>query len=136
MSSAESKGSKTGMGPIKDKDKAKETINSETIVEPSPMAFIVVVPGGIDLLVRAQPGAKKSGVLGLVGDSIKLGVSAPPEDGKANEALVELVADLLRVRKSCVSLVSGKSARGKRFRILGISAEEALSRLNPYLSEK
>jgi uncharacterized protein (TIGR00251 family) len=134
MSSAKSKISKTGKGPIK--DKAKETINPITIAEPSPMAFIVVVPGGIDLLVRAQPGAKKSGVLGLVGDSIKLGVSAPPEDGKANEALVELIADLLSVRKSCVSLVSGKSARGKRFRILAISAQEALSRFHPYLSEK
>lgn len=99
------------------------------------MACIVVVPEGIDLLVRAQPGAKKSGVLGMVGDAIKLGVSAPPEDGKANEALVELVADLLGVRKSGVSLVSGKSARGKRFRIIGVTSQEAESRIKPHLSE-
>ena len=129
MSSGKSKGSK----PAKGKGSPPPV---EVKPEPSPMACIVVVPEGIDLIVRAQPGAKKTGVLGLVGDAIKLGVSAPPEDGKANEALVELVADLLGVRKSVVSLVSGKSARGKRFRIVGISAEEAASHIKPHLSEK
>lgn len=133
MSSGKSKGSKSGKG--------KETappVGRKSDLSPidSPMSCIVVAPEGIDLMVRAQPGAKKTGVLGLVGDTIKLGVSAPPEDGKANEALVELVADLLGVRKSAVSLVSGKSARGKRFRIVGLSADEAASRIKPYLSEK
>ena len=74
-------------------------------------------PEGVVFAVRAQPGARKTGFQGMVGDSAKLGVGAPPEDGKANEALIELIADLLRVRKSQIELIQGKSSRQKRFLI-------------------
>ncbi len=90
------------------------------------LACIVAHPKGIDLLVKAHAGSKKTGVLGLVGDSLKLGVSAPPEDGRANEALVELIAKLFTVRRSSVTLVTGKTAKSKRFRIEGVDPLAAL----------
>lgn len=134
MSSGKSKGSKPGKG--KETPSPVEAKTEPSSMDCNPMPCILVAPDGIDLLVRAQPGARKTGVLGLVGDAIKLGVSAPPEDGRANEALVEMVADLLGVRKSGVSLVSGKTSRGKRFRVVGISTTEAVSRIKSQLSEK
>lgn len=69
------------------------------------------------LSVRAQPGAKKSGVAGLWNGMLKLRVSAPPEDGRANEELVLLLAQLLGVKRAGVQLVSGATTRQKRFRI-------------------
>lgn len=90
------------------------------------LACIVPHPKGIDLLVKAQAGSKKTGVLGLLGDSLKLGVSAPPEGGRANEALVEMIAKIFAVRRSSVTLVTGKTAKSKRFRIEGIDSLTAL----------
>jgi len=83
---------------------------------------------GVLILVRAQPGARKQGYLGLVGCEAKLAVSAPPEDGKANEALVELVASLFGLRKSSITLVQGKSSRQKRFLIEGMGLDQAKER--------
>ncbi len=91
------------------------------------LACIVTHPRGIDLLVKAHAGSKKTGVLGLVGDLLKLGVSAPPEDGRANEALLRLIAELLEVRLSSVTLVTGKTAKNKRFRIEGVDSMVALA---------
>lgn len=136
MSAGKSKGSKTGSKTVKNTESLPKTDENLVFSSASThLACIVATPEGIDLLVKAQPGAKKTGVLGLVGDAIRLGVSAPPEDGKANEALVELVAAIFGVRKSVVSLVSGKSARAKRFRIVGLFAGEAHTRIKPHLSE-
>ncbi len=98
------------------------------------MAF----PDGIDLLVRAHAGSKRTGVLGTVGEFLKVGVSEPPEDGRANEALVEWIAKKKRldVRRSKVSLLTGKSANKKRFRMEGIAPLAALATIQGALAEK
>lgn len=93
-------------------------------------------PKGVLFLVRAQPGARKQGFLGMVGSEAKLAVSAPPEDGKANEALVELVASLFGLRKSSITLVQGKSSRQKRFLIEGMALEEARERWSSVIQPK
>jgi uncharacterized protein (TIGR00251 family) len=79
---------------------------------------------GATLAVRAQPGARKNAVLGLQNNALKLAVTAPPEDGKANDALVELLRNTFHWKRSQIELLSGKSNRNKVFLIRGITAEE------------
>jgi hypothetical protein len=80
------------------------------------------------LPVRAQPGARRDALVGAWNGSLKLSVRAPAEDGRANEALRELLAELFRLRPSAVELVRGHSARSKVF-LLALPAEEARTRL-------
>jgi uncharacterized protein (TIGR00251 family) len=60
---------------------------------------------------------------------LKIKVTAPPERGKANSALVELLSKSLKVPKSAISVVGGQTSRNKRVLIEGISGEELLKRL-------
>lgn len=80
-------------------------------------------PEGATLAVRAQPGAKKDAVLGRHGDALKVAVTAPPEDGRANDALVEYLKSWLGVKRSQVELLSGRTNRNKVFLIRGLTAE-------------
>jgi uncharacterized protein (TIGR00251 family) len=82
-------------------------------------------PVGIVLRVRVQPGAGRSSVTGRHGDALAVRVAAPPIGGRANSQCLELVADLLGVRKSQVELVSGERSRLKRVRIAGIEPGRA-----------
>lgn len=70
--------------------------------------------GAVQIAVRAQPGAKRSAVLGLHGDRIRIAIQAPPVDGKANEALERFLAELLGVPRSRVAVTAGISSRDKR----------------------
>ena len=79
---------------------------------------------GCVLPVRAQPGARKAGVLGEQGGSLKVAVTAPPEDGRANRALTEALRDLLKLKRSQVELLSGETSRDKKFLIRGLSRAE------------
>jgi uncharacterized protein (TIGR00251 family) len=71
----------------------------------------------IVLRVHVQPGAGRTAVVGRHGDALKLKVAAPPEGGRANEAVAALLATTLGVDRSAVSLASGATSRSKRFRI-------------------
>ncbi|MFO0926950.1 MAG: DUF167 domain-containing protein [Gemmataceae bacterium] len=88
---------------------------------------------GCVLPVRAQPGARRAGVQGERNGALKLAVTAPPEDGRANDALIELLHDLLEVKRSQIELLSGQTARDKRFLIRGLSREQLQSRLDRLL---
>ncbi len=81
------------------------------------------------LSLYVQPGAKKTEVVGLHGGALKIRLAAPPVDGKANECLLEYVADTLNVPKRQVTLVSGLSPRSKRVVVVGMTAEEIERRL-------
>src|SRR5271157_2726848 len=83
----------------------------------------------IVLRVRVQPGAGRASVVGRHGDALAVRVAAPPIEGRANAASLELVADLLGVRKSQVELVSGERSRMKRFRVAGIEPDQARDRI-------
>jgi len=72
----------------------------------------------IDLYV--QPRAARSEVVGLHDGVIKIRLAAPPVDGAANDALVEFLADLFRVRKSSVRVVAGHTSRRKVVEIDGV----------------
>ncbi len=81
------------------------------------------------LSLHVQPGAKTTEVVGLYGDALKIRLAAPPVDGKANECLLEYVADTLNVPKRQVTLVSGLSSRSKRVVVVGMTAEEIERRM-------
>ena len=71
----------------------------------------------LEIDVHAQPGARRTEISGLHGNAIKIRVRAPPVDGKANEALLELVATALQVPRRRCALISGQGSRKKRLRI-------------------
>ena len=81
-----------------------------------------------ELPVRAQPGARRSRLVGVWNRSLKLAVAAPPEDGRANDALRELLAGLFDLCPSAVELVRGHSSRSKVFR-LALSPQVTRARL-------
>jgi uncharacterized protein (TIGR00251 family) len=81
---------------------------------------------GCILPVRAQPGARKAGVMGEQAQALKVAVTAPPDQGRANKALVELLREVLGLKRSQVELLSGETSRDKRFLIrLGKAELEA-----------
>jgi len=84
---------------------------------------------GCVLPVRAQPGARKAAVLGEQAGALKVSVTAPPEDGRANKALVEVLHKLLGVRRSQVEIVSGQTSRNKLFLIRGVARTELEKRV-------
>jgi len=90
------------------------------------------VEGGVLLRCRVQPGASRSAVVGSYGDDcVKIALSSPPVDGKANKELCRMFAELCNVPKAGVELISGLTSRSKVIKVTGISPEE----LRAYLSE-
>lgn len=84
---------------------------------------------GCVLPVRAQPGARRAGVQGEQAGALKVAVTAPPQDGRANEALVEALRRALGVRRSQVELIGGATGRDKRFLIRGVTRAEMEQRV-------
>jgi uncharacterized protein (TIGR00251 family) len=88
------------------------------------------------LSVRVQPGARRDALLGrLESGEWKLAVSAPPEDGRANDAVVDLLAGLLGVKRRQVTVTRGLSARAKQVEVAGMNAADAERRLAAALPE-
>lgn len=79
--------------------------------------------GVVTLTVHVQPGAKRSEVVGTHGDALKVRLAAPPIDGRANTALIDLVAQRLGLARSAVDLKSGHSARRKVLHVSGAPAD-------------
>jgi len=75
----------------------------------------------VDIRVKAIPGASRDAVAGMLGDRVKVRVSAPPEGGRANKAIEGLIARELGVRPSQVSVVAGTSHAEKTVRVTGAS---------------
>jgi len=84
---------------------------------------------GCILNVRAQPGARRNAVVGEQAGALKVAVTAPPDKGRANEAIVEVLADALNIKRSQIELVSGMTSKQKRFLIRGISVESLRQKL-------
>jgi uncharacterized protein (TIGR00251 family) len=90
-------------------------------------------PEGFVLPVRAQPGARKAGVMGEQAGRLKLAVREPPQDGRANQALVETLREMLGLKRSQVVLLSGQTSREKRFLIRGVTRTELVRCLGAIL---
>lgn len=86
------------------------------------------VPGGVEIRLKVVPGASRSGVVGELGDRLKVRVAAPPEGGKANTAIEELLSDL------CVHpcrIVAGHGTPLKTVLVSGADAEAVVAALAP-----
>ena len=92
---------------------------------------------GVSLAVRAQPGAKRTAITGVYGESataqLKIAVQAPPLEGRANEALIAFLAETFSIAKNAVRLGSGELSRSKVFVLRGVSLAQANAVLARYL---
>jgi uncharacterized protein len=84
---------------------------------------------GTRLRVRVSPGASRTAFAGRHGEAWKVRVTAPPEAGRANDAVVSLLADTLSLPRSSVTLVAGHGARDKVVEVAGLERAEAERRL-------
>ena len=81
------------------------------------------------IAVRVYPRAKKNAITGELGDRLKVSLTAPPVDGKANRACVEFLAKLLKLPRSSVTIASGQTGRNKVIRVAGLSCQEVRKRI-------
>ena len=90
-----------------------------------PLKAFKAAAGGALLQCRVQPGASRSGIAGAYGEEcVKIALQSPPVDGKANQELCRMLAELCGLPKGRVSLKSGASGRTKSVFIEGVSPEE------------
>jgi hypothetical protein len=93
------------------------------------MIKITDSPTGTTFAIKVHPRARKNAITGEVGDALKVALTAPPVDGKANEACIEFFAKLLKVPRSSVTIAAGLSSRNKVVRVTGLKAETVRERL-------
>jgi uncharacterized protein (TIGR00251 family) len=93
------------------------------------MLAIYETPEGVTFAVKVHPRARKDAITRELGDALKVSLTAPPIDGKANQACIEFFAKLLKVPRSSVTIASGQSSRQKVIRVIGLSAEEVRQRV-------
>ena len=84
---------------------------------------------GISFSVKVHPRARKNAITGIVGDALKLALTAPPVEGRANQAVIEFFADLFAIPRSSVTIASGETSRNKIVRIAGVSKPVAEQKL-------
>ena len=89
----------------------------------------MVAPTTTRLRLRVAPGASRPGIVGRHGDGWKVRVAAAPERGRANDAVLELLADTLAVPRASVTLVSGAGSRDKIVELSGLTPDEIERRL-------
>jgi len=82
------------------------------------------------LKIKVVPGSSRNHIAGWLGESLKIRVTANPEKGKANDAVVTLLADTLKIPKQDITLSSGASSPRKVFKISELSHSEIKSRLS------
>lgn len=85
--------------------------------------------GTVTFLVRVQPRASKDGIAGEMGGALKVRLRAPALEDRANEALVEFLAELLKTPRTAVRILSGERSRTKRLEIRGVSRQQILALL-------
>lgn len=81
-------------------------------------------PDGVVIKIKVQPRASKSRIAGLLGDSLKVTLTAPPVDGAANMACIEFFARLMGLPKSRIEIISGQTGRTKLLKIFGIKSAD------------
>ena len=99
------------------------------------MIEIGQVDRGVILSVRAQAGARRNGILGVREGMLRIAVTAAPEKGKANRAIVTVLSDTLGVPKSAIELKDGETSLRKRFLIIDASVEHIRRALAPFIKQ-
>lgn len=85
--------------------------------------------GGVVIRVRAQPGARRNGVTGVREGELCVAVTAPPDRGRANDAIVKVLAKVIGVPRSRIKILSGETNRHKRLVVEGVAIEEVVAAL-------
>jgi uncharacterized protein (TIGR00251 family) len=88
---------------------------------------------GVAFAVKVQPRARKNAITGVVGDMVKLALTAPPVDGRANHAVIEFLAGFFEIPRASVTIASGETSRKKVVRIAGLSKQVVERRLGEAL---
>jgi len=84
---------------------------------------------GVSFAVKVHPRAKKDAITGKFGDTLKVSLTTPPVEGRANDACIEFFAKLLKVPRSSVTIASGQTSRNKVIRVAGVSPQYVIDRL-------
>jgi len=78
---------------------------------------------GITFSIKVHPRAKKNAITGTVSDALKLALTAPPVEGRANEAVIDFFAKLLRLPRASITIAAGQSSRNKLISVSGMSVQ-------------
>ena len=97
----------------------------------SPVPFLRRHANGVGVSLHVQPRASRTEIVGVFGERLKVAVSGPPVDGKANAALCKFLGKKLGVAKSSVTLVRGTTGRQKELFVQGVTLKEVLAILPP-----
>jgi uncharacterized protein (TIGR00251 family) len=81
-------------------------------------------PDGVVIKIKVQPRASKSRIAGVLGDALKVTLTAPPVDGAANAACIEFLAKSLDIPKNRIEIISGQTGRTKLLKIFGVKSED------------
>jgi uncharacterized protein (TIGR00251 family) len=93
------------------------------------MLLIHETTDGATFAVKVHPRAKKNAITGELGDALKVSLTTPPVEGRANEACIEFFAKLLKVPRSSVTIASGQASRNKVIRVAGVTGQYVRDRL-------
>ncbi|MFY9790554.1 MAG: DUF167 domain-containing protein [Candidatus Sulfotelmatobacter sp.] len=85
--------------------------------------------GSVTFAVKIHPRARKNAITGELGNALKVSLTSPPLNGRANEACVDFFAKLLKVPRTSITIASGHTGRAKVIRVAGLSAEEVRDRV-------
>ncbi len=85
---------------------------------------------GATFQVKVHPRARKNAITGVVGDALKLALTAPPVEGRANEACITFFAEFLNVPRSSVTIAAGESSRNKVIHVAGMTAAQVEAKLS------
>ncbi len=99
------------------------------------MPWLDSCKGGSVLLLHVQPGARRTAVVGLHGERLKLAVTAPPVDGRANRQIEKLIAGVCGCAVRDVTVVGGHGCRQKRVEICGLPAAEVRQKMTALIGE-
>jgi len=94
------------------------------------------VPEGTILPVRAYAGARRNSILGQREGELRVAVSAAPEKGKANQAIVKMLSKALGMPKSSIDLIRGSTSRHKQFLLSGVPLKEARQKIQLILPDE
>jgi hypothetical protein len=92
-------------------------------------------PDGCTLTVRVHPGVRRNAITGEHDGALKISLTTPPTDGRANDALIAFLADRLKVPRARILLLTGATSRSKTLRLNGLTADQVNAALLGELSE-
>jgi uncharacterized protein (TIGR00251 family) len=80
-----------------------------------------MMSNNLTIKIKVEPRSSKSEIVGAYGDALKVKLTSPPVEGKANKELIELLSKKLKVRKKDIEIISGQSSKNKVVKIAGLT---------------